>query len=128
MVVADTSAWIDFFRSPTSDTAIVVDGLLATNQIVMVGMVLAEILQGARSSNEFVRLKNRLTTLNFLETNKEVWALVGELSIEIRRNGYTVPITDISIAAVAMYHNHPVFAVDRHFQWIPGLQIYEPEN
>ena len=51
-IIVDTCIWIDFFRSPASELAMHLKGLLRERKVTMVGMVLAEILQGIRSPKE----------------------------------------------------------------------------
>lgn len=93
----------------------------------MVGMVLSEILQGARTDSEFAALRDRLIALEFLEVTLETWIKVGEIALELRRLGFQVPLTDLTIAAVAMQHNQPVYALDQHFQRVPELELFEPQ-
>ena len=49
MVVADTSIWISFFNRPASVEKQVLDELLDRDEVVLVGVVLTELLQGIRS-------------------------------------------------------------------------------
>ena len=92
----------------------------------MVGMVMTEVLQGARTRRELDKLGDRLSALEFLDANRETWISVGELALGLRERGAMIPVTDLIIAAVAMQHSEPVYAVDDHFQRIPGLRLYEP--
>ena len=126
MVVIDTSAWIKYLRDPDSESGRVTDSLLLGREVVMVGMVLAEVLQGARTRRELDILRDRLTALRFLHTDQETWISVGELALHLRERGAMIPITDLIIAAVAMRHNEPVYTLDDHFQRVPGLQLYGP--
>ncbi len=71
MVIADTSVWIDFQRSPDSEVGRELDRLLARNEVVMVGPTLTEILQGSRSDAELEFFASRLTALSFLEAKQE---------------------------------------------------------
>lgn len=126
MVVVDTSVWINYLRNPQSDSGRVMDSLLFRGEVLMVGMVLSEVLQGARTSSGLATLRDRLTALEFLEVTLETWIKVGEIALELRRLGSPVPLTDLTIAAVAMQHNQPVYALDQHFQRVPELELYEP--
>jgi len=100
--------------------------LLFRGEVSMVGMVLSEILQGARTHSEFATLRDRLTALEFLEVTLETWVKVGEIALELRRQGYPVPLTDLTIAAVAIQHNQSVYTLDQHFQRVPGLELHQP--
>ena len=48
-VIVDTSVWIQFFNAPQSKEKTEVDKLLTNNQVVIVGIVVSELLQGTRS-------------------------------------------------------------------------------
>ena len=124
MVVADSSAWIDYFRSPESHIGREVASLIASNEMAVVGPVVAEVLQGARSPTEFDFLRTRLDALRFLDDDKDTWVMVGQVANELRRLGRTIPLSDVIIAVVAMQHNEPVFTTDRHFELVPGLRLH----
>ena len=104
------------------------DTLLFSGEVEMVGMVMTEVLQGARTRREFEILGDRLAALRFLNMNRETWISVGELALGLRERGAMIPLTDLIIAAVAMQYGEPVYAADDHFQRIPGLLLYEPED
>ena len=90
-IVADTSVWIDFFNQPHSPVTLHLQALLRNRQVVLVGMVLAEILQGIRNPEEARRVGESLEPLPFLETGRENWQKAGELSAQLRRKGLALP-------------------------------------
>ena len=51
MVVADTSVWIPFFNEPESEEKRALDALIDADRLVMVGVVLAELIQGCRTAS-----------------------------------------------------------------------------
>lgn len=124
MVVADSSAWIDYFRSPESPIGQEVASLITSNEMAVVGPVVAEVLQGARSPAEFDFLRTRLYTLRFLDDDKDTWVMAGQLANELRRQGRTIHLSDLMIAVVAMQHDGPVFTTDAHFGVVPGLRLH----
>ena len=73
MVVADSSAWIGYFRSPESSIGREVASLIVSNEMAVVGIVMAEVLQGARSPAEFDFLRTPLDTPGFLDDDKDTW-------------------------------------------------------
>jgi len=125
VIIADTSIWIEFFRRRDSPTARALDSLLAQGQVGITGIVLAEVLQGARDDDDFRRLADLLTGLPFLKVEQETWVRAGELSFRLRGQGPLVPLTDLVLAAVALEGSHEVFTLDDHFQRVPGLRVYE---
>jgi tRNA(fMet)-specific endonuclease VapC len=129
VIIADSDVWIGLLRSPDTPVAIELTSLLRANKIAVVGVVLAEVLQGSRGEQEYGQLLNRLEALRYLEMDRETWTKTGEIAMQLRNEGLVTPLTDIAIAAVALEGNHEVFTNDkRHFARIPGLRLYEPEG
>ena len=124
MVIVDTSAWIPFFNRPESAEKRAIDTLIDADRAAMVGVVLAELLQGCRTSKESGIILSEITGLRFLETNFATWRRTGELSAVLRSGGVTLPLPDIVIAALALEHRCQVFTLDPHFAQIPGLSLY----
>lgn len=90
------------------------------------GVVLAELLQGCRSSEDVDTILSNLTGLRFLETTFSTWKRVGELSVSLRRKSVTLPLSDLIIGALAVEHGYRVYTLDPHFKHIPGLKLYTP--
>ncbi len=128
MVVADTSVWVSYLRDPNTDTGNAMDSLLRRREVLMVGVVLAEILQGARSTRQFDELEDRLTAMSYLDTGKDAWVGAAHLFRELRAKGAMIPITDLLIAATALQYNEPVYTLDEHFERVPGLRLFSPGN
>lgn len=124
MVIADTSVWIPFFNQPESLEKREIDALIDADGLALVGVVLAELLQGCRTPKEADTILSRLTGLRFLETNFSTWKRSGELSASLRRKGITLPLSDLIIAALAFEHHCQVYALDPHFEQIPGLALH----
>ncbi|MBI2886098.1 MAG: PIN domain-containing protein [Chloroflexi bacterium] len=125
MVIVDSNVWIHWLRTPDTDVGREVMRLLDNQQAAMVGVVLAEVLQGARGEPEFNRLRTLLAALPYVETTKGTWLRAGELAMQLRGQGRLIPLTDLVIASLAMQDGHEVFSLDEHFQRVPGLMLYE---
>ena len=50
------------------------------------------------------------------------FASAGDLLSDLREAGTSIPSMDALIAALALRHQVPLLAVDRHFDAVPGLQ------
>lgn len=124
MVIADTSVWIPFFNRPESPEKWAIDALIDADRLILVGVVLAELLQGCRTPKEANVILTKLTGLRFLETSFSSWKRTGELAFSLRRKGITLPLSDLIIAAIALEHSCQVFTLDPHFKKIPGLTLY----
>ena len=105
MVIADSSIWIDFQRDPGSEAGRELDRLLAIDEVVMVGPVLTEVLQGARSEGEFEFFASHLTALLFLETSQDTWVRAGELNYQLKQHGNILEnmVVFISMMEVFVY-------------------------
>ena len=79
MVVADTSVWIPFFNEPESEEKRELDALIDADRLVMVGVVLAELIQGCRTAKEAEATTSRLAGLRFIETAFSTWWRAGEV-------------------------------------------------
>lgn len=126
MVLVDTSVWISFLNRPGSPEKRVIDGLIDTDEAAIVGVVLAELLQGCRSESERSVLKDLLLALPYIDITQSTWIKAGELSVALRKKGVTLPLSDVVLAAAAIEHSCPVYTLDRHFQKIPGILRYSP--
>ena len=126
MVIADTSVWIPFFNQPLSFEKRELDTLIDADRVLLVGVVLAELIQGCRTTNEAEAITSKLTGLRFLDTRFSTWKRSGDLSFALRRKGITVPLSDLVVAAVALEHDCSVYALDPHFEQVPGLKLHRP--
>jgi len=127
VVVADTSVWIPFFNDPESEEKRELDALIDADRLAMVGVVLAELIQGCRTAKEAEATTSRLAGLRFIETAFSTWQRAGQLSFGLlRRKGVTLPLSDLVIAALALEHRLEIYTLDPHFKAVPGLTLYVP--
>lgn len=128
MVLVDTSIWIDFFQAPESDSAATLELLISDhNRVALCGIVLQEVLQEIREPKSFALVRERLLKFPFLESQRETWLLAASLYRDLRATGITLPSVDVSIAAIAIQNDMPLFTRDRHFAEmakVSGLRLY----
>jgi predicted nucleic acid-binding protein len=123
-IIVDTCVWIEFFREPESEFTIHLKGLLRERKVIMVGMVMAEILQGVKAPNEADLVEQSLAKLRYLEITRDIWVTAGEISASLWSTGITIPLSDLIIAAIALSGNHEIFTIDPHFNKIDGLRLH----
>lgn len=128
MVIADTSVWIPFFNRPDSDEKAALDLLIDADEVAMVGIVLAEVLQGCRTPSEREILSDALAALPYFEVTSSTWIRTGDLSAQLLRKGVTLPLSDLLIAVLAIDHGCRVYSLDVHFKKIPGVSLYLPAS
>lgn len=125
-LLVDTSVWVDYLRKPTTDLGDHLDMLLRQRRVHTCGIVVAELLQGARSDAAAQLLQSSLEALPYHEADRDVHMAAGRLSGDLRSQGISIPITDALIATVARYHQLSIWTLDRHFNRVPGLELYKP--
>jgi predicted nucleic acid-binding protein len=122
-VLVDTCIWIDFFRGD-SDTGNILESLLQKDVVYTAGPILFELMQGIKSDREKANIISEVGGLHYREMTQALWLKAGELSSTLRSTGSLIPISDILIAVLAMEHNVQVFTVDKHFERIPGIDLF----
>lgn len=128
-VLIDTSVWIEFFR-PNGDASYrnAVCELIDDNKSALCGMILSELLKGARSEKEYKELEERLSTLLYLGTPESTWNKAGRIASHLLRKGIQVPMTDLVIAVIAIENKSPLFHKDKHFSLLEkhtDLKVFE---
>lgn len=123
-ILADTSVWIEFFKagSKTGDT---LAALLAGSTACTCGVVLFELMQGIKSETEKAAILSMLSELTYFEMSATLWQKAAGLSQTLKKKGLTLPLSDIFIASIAIANNLSIFTLDKHFEQIPGVQIYK---
>lgn len=85
--------------------------------VATTGIVLQEVLQGARTDRELNLLRGRLGRLPFLRADKETHVEAARFHRKARARGWSVPATDALIAATAVAHVVALLTADtRHFR------------
>ena len=124
-IIVDTCVWIEFFRNQESKLTLHLKGLLRERKVIMVGMVMAEILQGVKAPKEGTLVKQNLEKLPYLEITRDTWEAAGEISASLRVKGITIPLSDLIIAGVALSGDHEIFTIDPHFEKVDGLRLHQ---
>jgi predicted nucleic acid-binding protein len=57
--------------------------------------------------------------------NEALWFKAGEVSTLVKKQGKTIPLSDILIASLALEHGLTILTADKHFEQIPGLRLYK---
>lgn len=127
-VLADTCAWIDYFRPGTTPLGQALEKALKSEVVFICGPVIYELVQGVRSEKEQALLRSVLNALPFLEMNEALWIKAGRLSANLRKEGKTIPFSDMIIAVLSMEKNLAVMTVDEHFRDIPDLKVRMDEK
>lgn len=116
LVLIDTSVWLlSLGRSAQPVVKERVRQLLGENRVAITPMITLEILGGARTEEEFNRLKSRLDALHQIPLGKKEWEEAARIAFRLRRQGKAIPHTDILIGTAAIQAQALLLHADQHF-------------
>jgi predicted nucleic acid-binding protein len=117
-VLVDTSVWVDYLRGITPDVAERVDLLLSNAEVCVPKIVLAELLQGARSEREVTAVEDFPEAFTIIDQGPDTWLKAGRLSRRLKSRGQTIHLIDCYIAVIADENGCAVLTLDEHFREI----------
>ena len=117
----DTSVWIPYFRESGSEHGDLIDELIDEGRVHINGIVLAELLTGARGPAELDRLALALAGLKFVPSDRTTSEAVGRNGFALKKKGVSVPLTDIVIATDCMSNGLVLIEEDRHYAAIAAI-------
>ena len=120
MVLVDTTVWIDFFADRSEPhVAALVKFIEHEEDLCLCGIILAEVLQGIRSDEDYIKTKDYLDDLVFLPMQHATFIRAAEVYTSLRKRGVTIrkPV-DCMIASVAIEHDIPLLHNDRDFNYM----------
>lgn len=126
-VLIDTSVWIEFFRNREKNLVNAVRKLIKLNRAYICGVIFSELLQGIKNQRERLAVETALLGLSYVEMDRELWKEAGNISLELRKKGRIIPLTDIFVIVLAGRYNLEIFTLDLHFQLIPGVSLFKTE-
>lgn len=121
LILADSSAWIEYLRATESETDLQLDGLLRDGaRVATTDLVMLEVLSGAQTQDHHDRWQGLLYSCEYLRSQPPLDYEAGAAIYRTcRRGGETVraPL-DCVIAAIAMRCRAAVLTKDRDFETI----------
>ena len=129
-VLVDTSVWSLSLRKdgPANYPAAkkLQSLLLDTQNIVLIGIILQEILQGFKQEKTFRQVITYLDAFPLLSLNRSDFIAAAQLRRKAAAQGLTLSTPDCQIAAAAINHDCHLLTTDKDFahmaQWTP-LQL-----
>jgi predicted nucleic acid-binding protein len=120
LVLVDSSIWIDFFGKKKTTTQDILEKILVNNnQACICGIILQEVLQGIRSDHEYEMVRERFSRLPFIYSNRRTYEMAASLYRILRKNGFTLPSADATLASIAIQYGLKLFTLDlEHFRAI----------
>jgi predicted nucleic acid-binding protein len=125
----DTSLWIEALRRDgATATRNAVADIVESGLAVVNGLIVSEVLKGARDDTDYERLLTVLGAATTVGFTSAVWARMARLGFELRRLGVTIPTVDLAIASSALEESFTLAHRDRHFVLIaahtPLQEVY----
>ena len=119
ILLVDTSAWILSFKSKGHNELkdVLREGLNA-DRVSTTQLIVLELLQGCKTSQEFDRLKLRLRSVHSIDHADIAWEPSYKLGFTLRRAGVAVPTVDLVIGCLAIQFGYVLLHHDYHFQMI----------
>ncbi|MBI4824137.1 MAG: PIN domain-containing protein [Nitrospirae bacterium] len=115
-VLIDTSVWIAYFKNKDNLLSERVDEVLTSADIYVPRVVIAELIQGAKSEKEILIIEDFIDAFNIIDQTSDTWLKAGRLSFSMKKKGLTVHVLDCYIAVLAMEHDCKIFSLDEHFK------------
>lgn len=121
--LVDTSAWIDALRKDgDAETRRAVEALTRDGEAVLCEIVLLELWNGARGKTELAFIRDLEAELEIVPILPAVWQAAYTLARDCRAAGFTIPPTDLVVAACAEHHHVGLLHRDSHFDEIAAAR------
>ena len=117
-VLIDTSVWIAYFKNTDKRLTERVDDVLTRSEVYVPKVVIAELIQGARTEKEIAVIEDFVNAFIVIDQTADTWLKAGRLSFSMKKKGITVHIIDCYIAILAGQHSCSIFSLDEHFKSI----------
>ena len=128
MFLIDSSIWIEYFRPRGSQKVKErVKAILQREEAVSCGIVVLEILRGARNEKDFQILRDSLVSLPQIPLDDIAIERASRWGFLLDRKGKVVSTTDLLIASAA-YKNARLLHSDRDFTVIASVADLEEER
>lgn len=122
-LLLDTTALIDALRNRNQRRRLLA-GLVASGQALAASTVnVAEVYGGLRPGEEQAT-RAFLAGLDLFPVSASIAERAGQLKAAFRREGQTLSITDMIVAATALENGFPVATDNRKDFQIPGLALF----
>lgn len=115
-ILIDTSVWIEYFRNKSSPITEKVDRILDENEVCVPKIVIAELMQGAKSTKELSIIRDFIEAFNVISQKDDTWIKAGRLSYNLKKKGKKIHLLDCYIAVIALENGCIIFTLNRHFQ------------
>jgi predicted nucleic acid-binding protein len=119
LILVDSSALIEYYR-PAGSPAVqaIIAEAIASERVAINGIIQVEIVAYAPNEASYRKLRADFQAFHWLDVGSEEFALATELGFQLRRQGITIPPTDLIIAASGIQAGATLYHVDGHYDLI----------
>ncbi len=117
MIVVDSSVWIDYFNGNIDKQTDWLDNALGSEPIIIGDIILAEVLQGFQSDNDYRTAKKLLLEFQYMDMAGQDIAVKSANNYRaLRQKGITVRKTiDVMIGTFCIHHKFSLLHNDKDF-------------
>lgn len=117
-VLVDTCIWSQVLRhkSPNNKLSNKIEEFISDGLVVMIGPIRQELLSGITKKEQFVRLRENLSSFEDITLSSEHFEKAAEFSNICRSKGIQGLTTDFLICAVAHLEELIIFTTDSDFE------------
>lgn len=123
LALIDTSAWIEYLKKTSHPITREIESALILNLAATCQLVLAELLQGARSEKETDLILDLASVVRILNESESTWQEAGFLANKLRKQGKTIALIDCYLAVLAKENKAVILTLDKHFSVIEDLLV-----
>jgi predicted nucleic acid-binding protein len=123
-ILVDSNIFIGYLNAG-EDPARELTQHLQMSDLFTCGMVRVEVIRGLRSPKARQRMEGFLNIMRNVFTDNKLWEEATELAWQCARMGINAPNPDFLIAASAIRANVAILTLDKHFDAIPGIQVFK---
>ena len=118
MILLDTNIVIDMINNQNDPHW----DLLHQDNIVLCGIVIAELYRGIKNQNEGKAIELFVNSVDSLPLQEDDWKQIGLFIAKLRDSGLIVPLQDAIISYLALKFNCSVCTNDKHFKLIREVE------
>lgn len=121
-VLVDTSAWVEALREKGDENVRTeLSRLLEEGEVCWNGMIRLELWNGVRDEKERAYLRDFADVTIDLRVTDTIWEGACRIAAQARKQGLTIPATDLLIFATAQYYRCAILHRDQHFDLLEKM-------
>jgi predicted nucleic acid-binding protein len=122
VVLVDSSVFIRLLREGRDPARELVERAGETD-LAICGMVRMEVLRGMKLPKAKRALEDFFDVMRSVPSDARLWNDATNLAWRLDREGWTLPLQDVFIAACAFRIDAAVLTYDKHYHAIAGLRV-----